>query len=146
MYAADFNIYPQSLPRPRPVLLAEAEAALARALDEEDYDISGELILAWPLTGTTWDDTATFGFHVLASVEDQAGFLPAPAVRLERLSTLQGQERGQYLSATAYHTAYVMGLLCAAVLGEGRAPPRRLPAVAPAGSWVAIAKFLRAYK
>jgi hypothetical protein len=143
MYVADFNIHPQSFPRPPAVLLAEAEAALARALDEEDYDIGGELILAWPLTGTTWSAAAAFGFHVLADVEDQVGFLPAAATQLHRLNALQGEARGEYLSATAYHTAYVMGLLCAAALGDDHAPPRRLPTRDGAtGSAAAVTEFL----
>jgi hypothetical protein len=126
MYTADFNISPRRLPRPRQVLLAEAEAALARMLDEEDYDVGGELLLAWPLTGRRWDAAAVFAFRVLTEVEDQAGFLPAAATRLDRLNALQGEARGEYLSATAYHTAYVMGPLCAMALG-GRAPPRSMP-------------------
>lgn len=143
MYTADYNISPAPFPRPRHVLLAEAETALARALDDEDYDIAGELLLTWPLTGKTWSAAAAFGFHVLADVEDQVGFLPTPATRLDRLNALQGEARGEYLTATAYHTAYVMGLLCAAALGDERAPPLRIPlqAVAP-GSAAMVKRFL----
>jgi hypothetical protein len=67
-----------------------------------------------------------FGFRVLASVEDQAGFLPSPSTRLRRLSELSGDERTDYLLATGYHTVYVMGLLCAASLQPGTAPPGRI--------------------
>jgi hypothetical protein len=127
IYAADFNIRPASFPRPRQVLLGEAEAALARAVDAEDYDICGELLMTWPLTGTTWSAASAFGFKVLADVEDQVGFLPTAATRLDRLNALDGAARAEYLTATAYHTAYVMGLLCAAALAPGREPPRHLP-------------------
>jgi hypothetical protein len=127
MYTADFNIRPAPFPRSRQVLVGEAEAALARALDSEDYDIGGELLLTWPLTGTTWGAAAAFGFRVLADVEDQVGFLPAAATRLDRLNAMQGEARGEYLTATAYHTAYVMGLLCAAALAHDRGPPLRPP-------------------
>jgi hypothetical protein len=105
------------------MILADADAALARCLDDQDYDLAGEVLLAWPLTGRSWGATATFGFRVLAHVEDQAGFLPSTGTRLDRLSMLQGDNRAKYLVATAYHTAYVMGLLCAAALQPGRAPP-----------------------
>lgn len=143
MYTADFNIRPAAFPRSRRALLGEAEAALARALDSEDYDIGGELLLTWPLTGTTWGAGAAFGFRVLADVEDQVGFLPAAATRLDRLNALQGEARGEYLTATAYHTAYVMGLLCAAALAHGREPPRHLPLQdAVPGSAEAILPFL----
>lgn len=126
MYIADFNLQPSRLPRPRAAILAEAEAALARCLDDEDYDLGGEVLLAWPLTGNSWSAASGFGFRVLAHVEDQAGFLPAPSTRLKRLNELQGDARTDYLLATAYHTAYVMGLLCAAALQPGRTPPSKI--------------------
>jgi hypothetical protein len=127
VYVTDFNVHPRRLPRRKSVLLAEAEAAFARCLDEQDYDLGGEVLLAWPLTGTPWSAAAAFGFRVLAGVEDKAGFLPAPNTRLQRLNELRGDDRTNYLLATAYHTAYVMGLLSAAALREGRSPPARIP-------------------
>jgi hypothetical protein len=126
MYVTDFNIDARPLPRTRAVILAEAEAALAFALDEQDYDLAGEVLLAWPLTGKTWSAAAVFGFRVLASVEDQVGFLPAPNTRVQRMKELEGDSRADYLFATAYHTAFVMGLLCAAALQPGRLPPARV--------------------
>ena len=123
MYATDFNLRPMSLPRGRPAIVAEAESMLARCLDEQDYDLSGEILLSWPLTGKSWSPAATFGFRVLAHVEDRAGFLPTPSTRISELGSLKGNERTQYLVATAYHTAYVMGLLCAASLQPGHEPP-----------------------
>jgi hypothetical protein len=123
MYVTDFNIQPWRLPRRRKFILADAEAVLARCLDDQDYDLTGEVLLAWPLTGRTWGASAAFGFRVLAHVEDQAGFLPSPSTRLDRVKMLQGDDRAKYLLATAYHTAYVMGLLCAVALQPGRTPP-----------------------
>lgn len=131
IYLTDFNLQPLRLPRLASEILAEAESALARCLDEEDYDLGGEILLAWPLTGKSWSAAATFGFHVLADVEDQAGFLPSPSTRLERLHELSGQARAEYLLATGYHTAYVMGLLCAATLRPGNAPPARISPARP---------------
>ena len=117
MFVTDFAIGPcRRLPRRRAVILTEAEAALARCLDEQDYDLAAEVLLAWPLTGRQWSPAAVFGFCVLARVEDTAGFLPAPSTRLQRFQQLQGDRRTEYLLATAYHTAYVMGLLCSAAL------------------------------
>jgi hypothetical protein len=127
MYVTDFNMCPRRLPRGRTVILAEAEAALARCLDMQDYDLGAEVILALPLTGRSWSAAATFGFRAVARVEDEAGFLPAPSTRLQRLNELRGRDRTQYLLATAYHTAYVMGLLCAVALQRGRSPPSKIP-------------------
>ncbi|HTD95539.1 MAG TPA: hypothetical protein VK627_01365 [Edaphobacter sp.] len=123
MYVTGFELSSVALPRTRVVLLAEAEAALAHCLDAQDYDLAGELLLSWPLTGRSWSPTAAFAFRVLAEVEDQAGFLPTPATRISELDARTGASRKQYLLATAYHTAYVMGLVCAAALQPGCAPP-----------------------
>lgn len=66
-------------------------------------------------------------------------------VRLDRLNKLEGDERTNYLLATAYHTAYVMGLLCAVVLQPGRAPPSKLRMRNSAsGSGKTILHFLEA--
>jgi len=123
MYVTDFNLYPAPLPRKRSVILAEAEAMLSCSLDEQDYDLSGEILLSWPLTGKYWSPAAAFAFKVLAHVEDVAGFLPSPSTRIAELKTLDGTDRMRYLLSSAYHTAYVMGLLCAASLRPGFAPP-----------------------
>jgi len=123
MYTRDFNIQPLALPRRKGELLAEVEAMLARFLDEQDYDLCGELLLAWPLTGKSWSSAAAFGFRVLSMIEDKAGFLPAASTRIQRIEKLHGRERDRYLLGTAYHTIYVMGLLCAVSLQSGRTPP-----------------------
>jgi hypothetical protein len=145
MYVGDFGIDPRPWPRPPSDLTAEAEAMLARCLDEQDYDLAGEVLLAWPLTRSTWSATATFGFRVLAAVEDEAGFLPSQTIRLERLSALEGDEHTDYLLATTYHTTYVMGLLCSMALQPGSSPPASIPLDdAVAGAAERIAPFLRA--
>lgn len=144
MYVRNFNHCPGPLPRPQEKILADAEAALARCLDEEDYDLAGEVLLAWPLTEAAWSATSAFGFRVLARVEDKVGFLPAPNTRIERLQRLEGDQRSSYLLATAYHTAYVMGLLCASALQHGRKPPRNVPAnLCSPGSAAVILPFLQ---
>lgn len=141
MYVTDFNIEPWRLPRQRKEILLDAAAALSRCLDDQDYDLAGEVLLAWPLTGSSWGAAGAFGFRVLAHVEDQAGFLPSPSTRMDRLNRLQGEDRTKYLLATAYHTAYVMGLLCAAALQSGRAPPTSIRA---ADSIAGVSQSLRA--
>ena len=128
MYVCRFGILPLHLPRTRESICMEAEAALARCIDEQDYDLSGELLLSWPLSGNTWSTGAAFGFRVLAWVEDAAGFLPTPATRVDQALQLQGRERDDYFLSSAYHAMYVMGLLCATALHTNRAPPKHLPA------------------
>lgn len=126
MYCTDFGFQPRRLARRRPAILEEAESLLARYIDAEDYDLSGEVLLAWPLTGAAWSPSAAFAFRVLARVEDQAGVLPCGNINQTRLSRLEGEERVRYALGTAYHTAYVMGFVCAASLRPGRLPPANI--------------------
>jgi hypothetical protein len=144
MYVRDFNIRPRRLPRARAVILAEAEAALARCMDDENYDLGGELLMAWPLTGDAWSAGAAFGFRILARLEDQNGILPSPGARQDRRDTCDGDARTDHVLATAYHTVYVMGLLCASALHAGRAPPTTLsgPAASDRGAADTILRFL----
>ena len=128
MYATCFNSAPWGINKESTEILDEAEAMLARCLDEQDYDLAGELLLAWPLTGSDWSALATFAFNVLLRVEDEASFLPSPATCLDILEYLEGDQRKKYFHATAYHTVYVMGLLCSASLKADRIPPQNITA------------------
>jgi hypothetical protein len=126
MYCTDFGFQKPRLPRRRSVILGEAGSLLAKYLDAGDYDLAGEILMAWPLTGAPWSSAATFGFRVLAGAEVSTGVLPCGNTKAERLNQLQGEERVRYAFGTAYHTAYVMGFLCAAALRPERAPPRKI--------------------
>lgn len=127
MYVTDFGSRVSRLPRTRRALFADAEAALARCLDDDDYDLAGEVLLTWPMLRSRWSPAAVFGFVVLASVEDAAGFLPSLALRLQRYRELDSESRSRYAIAAGYHTAYVMGLLCAVALSSGSLPLSRVP-------------------
>jgi hypothetical protein len=126
MYCTDFGFRAPRFPRRRATILREAASLLARYLDAEDYDLTGEILLSWPLTGAPWSPSAAFVFRVLARVEDEVGVLPCGHSNPVRLSQLQGEARTRYALGTAYHTAYVMGFLCAASLRSGRTPPARI--------------------
>ena len=123
MYCTDFGFRGPRLPRRRATILDEATSLLARYLDAEDYDLTGEILLSWPLTGAAWSPSAAFVFRVLARIEDQVGVLPCGHSNPVRLNQLQGEARTRFALGTAYHTAYVMGFLCAASLRAGRTPP-----------------------
>ena len=122
MYGSDFGQHGWKMPRRRQAIAEEAETMLSWALDVDDFDLAGELLLTWPLLGLKWSPVALFAFRVLAAAEDEAGYLPSTGTDLERAKTLEGAARKRYLLATAYHTAYVMGLLCAAALHPSAAP------------------------
>jgi hypothetical protein len=117
LYASDFGN--------RSVDLADADgsqavdmarSALAWALDDDDFDLAGELLLTWPFLGADWDETASLAFAILAQVEDEVGVLPSLALDREAYERQSESSRKSYVAAAAYHTAYVMGLLCAAML------------------------------
>ena len=122
MYVTDFGSRADRLPRPAPALLGDARTLLAVCVDSGDYDQAGELLMAWPFLGAPWSAAASFAFGVLAMVEDRAGLLPGGTTNAERLRGMDGERRRRYALGTAYHTAYVMGMLCAVSLRPGRAP------------------------
>lgn len=123
-YLTDFGEQPRiRLACAQEELLARVEGLVLRFLDAEDYDLVGELLMTWPELGARWTPTATFAFRVLARVEDEVGVLPCGNADAERLGRLTGSERTRYARATGYHTAFVMGFLCAAVLNSGALPP-----------------------
>ncbi len=128
MFHTDLGTRKARVPRPASMIAADAEAALAWCLDNQDYDLAGELLLTWPLLARRWSAPAAFGFSVLAQVEDEVGFLPALGIDLERYGSLRGKVRTRYALASAYHTAYVMGILCATALRPRCAPPFRVRA------------------
>jgi len=129
MYFTDFGYAARPLPRPREQVIAESSCLLARSLLLEDFDLAAELLMIWPMTGAAWTPAAVFGLRALAELEDRVGYLPAANGVPERLRHLTGSERTRYALAASYHTAYVMGMLCALALRPGRAPP---PAIAGA--------------
>jgi len=129
MYWSDLGARRPDPPRPAPDIAADAEAGLAYSLDRDDFDLTAELLLTWPMLGLAWSPAATFAFGLLASVEDDLGFLPGSAFDLARYEALRGEEQSLYALLTSYHTGYVMGFLCAAALRPGCAPPA---GVAPA--------------
>ena len=126
MYFTDFGYVLRALPRPRSQILGETAGVLARSLLLEDYDLAAEAILAWPMTAAPWSPTAAFGFRVLAELEDKVGFLPAKNGVPEKFERLTGSERTRYALASSYHTAYIMGMLCALALRSGMAPPSQI--------------------
>lgn len=127
MYASDLGSRPIALTRSRAAIAADADAALAHGLDSNDFDLTAEVIMTWPMLRLAWSPAATFAFGILAHVEDRVGFLPGLSFDSTRHQALAGEERSRFALATSYHAAYVMGFLCAAALGQGRRPPAAVP-------------------
>ena len=126
MYATDFGCRrPQSwLPPGR--ILSISRSALAAVIDDDDFDLAGEILLSWPFLRMEWDDTSSFVFAVLARVEDEVGVLPSLALDLHEYNELPAESRKNYVAAVAYHTAYVMGLVCASAIRAEAFPQQSL--------------------
>jgi hypothetical protein len=113
-------------------VLAAARSALAGALDDDDFDLAGELLLTWPFLDAEWDFSASLAFAVLARVEDQVGILPSLAVDREGYEQQQPEVRKYYVAAATYHTAFVMGLLCSIMLRRQSYPCAEIPSISRA--------------
>jgi hypothetical protein len=127
MYATDLGGRRIALPRPSAAIVADADAALAYSLDSNDFDLAAEMTLTWPMLGLAWSPAATFGFQLLASIEDNVGFLPGAAFDFARYQALTGDARSRFAVVTSYHPAYIMGFLCAIALRNGCVPPVAVP-------------------
>jgi hypothetical protein len=116
MYATDLGGRAMPRVRKRAAVADDAEACLAFSLDTNDFDLTAELLMTWPMLGLPSSAVASFAFSVLAGVEDELGFLPGLAFDRERYERTPDAERVRFALSTCYHTVFVMGFLCAALL------------------------------
>ena len=143
-YVTDFGrTTTPELGRTRAAILADVEALVLRYLDHGDYDLVGELLMAWPQLHEAWSPIAAFAFDVLAHVEDEVGLLPCGNIDPDRLASLAGAERTRYARAASYHTALVMGFLCAVTLrGDTRPATAFVAPGYPDNAWRAFRAML----
>jgi uncharacterized protein DUF6895 len=127
MYVSDLGTRHVALPRRSSDIAGDAVAALAFSLDGDDFDLTAELLSIWPMLRLAWSPCASFGFRVLADMQDELGFLPGSGFDRSRHDSLLGAQRMRYTLATSYHTIYVMGFLSAAALLPDRAPASSVP-------------------
>jgi hypothetical protein len=59
----------------------------------------------------------------LARVEDEVGRLPSLSINGRAYDSQSTGQRNHYVTATTYHPAYVMGLLCSVCLQRSHYPP-----------------------
>lgn len=145
MYVSDLGRRRIALPRPSAAIGADAVAALAFSLDSNDFDLTAEVLMTWPMLALTWSPPAIFAFRLLASVEDDLGFLPGIKFDFARYQALKGDDRSRYALMTSYHTAYVMGFLCSVALRHSCAPHAVVPSARRSpGGGAAILRFVKA--
>lgn len=94
------------------------ESLLIRYIDEQNYDIAGELLMAWPLFGRKYSPVAEFGLHCLLYIESRVGFMPAPGLDLSKINVENINQRRSYIYSHNYHTVCVLGLLGSTLLKE----------------------------
>ena len=128
LYASDMGRRAAQWPRPLRDVIGDVDAALAIAIDAENFDVAAELIWTWPMLRLPWSPAASFSFRVLSAVQDAHGFLPGPEYSDEERDSMPEDLRDEYVLRTSYHATLVMGFACAAAL---RASPNQLPVVTP---------------
>jgi hypothetical protein len=108
-----------------------ADALVLKALDEDDLDLLGELLMAPALLRTSWTSVQWFGWRVLSDTWRYYGFVPGPG--LPEATTVESEvEMRRRVLGTVYHTTLVGGLVVATLLSSGYWPPDAAPS-APSG-------------
>ena len=144
LYATDMGMRSAQWPRPVCEIVADAEAALAAAMDANNFDLAAELLWIWPMLGLPWSSAATFCFRTLTAIQDAHGFLPGPGYKDCDFDSISEEMRDEYVLRTSYHATFVMGFLCAAALRPGLAPPTAVTAnTRSAGAIDAIMPLLK---
>lgn len=126
-YATDFG----RLPLPDSIdadwLVEVADALVLKALDEDDLDLLGELLMVPALVRRPWTPVQWFGWRVLVDTWRRFGFVPGPGLPPE-VAGEQPVERVRRVLGTVYHTTLVGGLAVATLVFADRLPPDGVPA------------------
>lgn len=109
MYATDFGSTPWRTANAR-ALAAQASSAIARFLDDDDFDLVGELLFTWPLLDLPMPAVARFAYDVLDRAATTVGLLPSAAMSAAAIAAQPPAARTSYTLAVSYHSAYVMAL------------------------------------
>jgi len=127
LYATDMGRRPFTTPRPMREIEADAEAALAAALDADNFDLAAELLWIWPMLKLPWSPAATFSFSILATMQDTHGFLPGPEYSSPHHLSAPKDQQDEYVLRTSYHATLAMGILCSAALRSNLVPQTTVP-------------------
>ena len=109
MYATDFGSTPRR-PEVARGIAAQASSAIARFLDDDDFDLVGELLFTWPLLDLPMAAVARFAYDVLDRAATTVGLLPSAAMSAAAIAAQPPPARTAYTIAVSYHSAYVMAL------------------------------------
>ena len=98
-------------------LAEKIDAAIASALAARDYDLLIEFVTAAIMLGHTASAYLSFGLHFALRQKTMFGYLPGPSFSTARWQELAGQASEAYEFLHLYHPRFVIGLLCASLLG-----------------------------
>ena len=114
-YATDFGRLPLPYDVDRQNLLGIAEALAVKALDEDDFDLLAEVLMAPPILRLGWTPTLSFAWNVMERVWDEYGFVPGPGVPPAPENETRTKKVRRVLG-TLYHTTFAAGLCCATMI------------------------------
>ena len=123
IYASDFGTRPMPVPRPLDEVLRDADGAITRTIDDDDFDLCAELLLVAPYAGAPWSGAATFALTVVMEVVERLGVLPSMTFDPASSPDTTAVDRRLYFLEESYHTQYVLGFLMLATLLPGAQPP-----------------------
>ncbi len=128
-YATDFGRVPIPAWADPAWLSGTADALVLKALDEDDLDLLGELLMTPALVRAPWTSVQWFGWRVLCDTWSEHGFVPGPGLP----PPVEGEsaaERVRRVLGTVYHTTLVGGLAAATLVACGWLPPETPPGAA----------------
>ena len=120
-YATDFGRLPLPQDVDRQNLLGIAEALAVKALDEDDFDLLAEVLMAPPILRLGWTPTLSFAWNVMERVWDEYGFVPGPGVPPASENETRTKKVRRVLG-TLYHTTFAAGLCCATMIAGQSVP------------------------
>jgi hypothetical protein len=116
MFVTDFGALKPprvaALERLGPVL----DASLAWTLFTDNFDLMAELVLARLLLRLPWSRAQALAWYVLDRAWVETGALTSPGFDLSELGRLSEAERRARIAQNSYHTTFVAGMLCSALL------------------------------
>lgn len=121
-YATDFGRVPLPSEVDRRRLIGIAEAIVLQALDDDDFDLLAEVLMAPPTLRRPWTPLLAFGWQVLDAAWQHFGFVPGPGLPPPRAGETRAEEVRRVLGTT-YHTTFAAGLACATLLACDALPP-----------------------
>ena len=125
-YATDFGRVPIPGWADPAWLSGTADALVLKALDEDDLDLLGELLMTPALVRAPWTSVQWFGWRVLCETWREHGFVPGPGLP----PPVEGEsaaDRVRRVLGTVYHTTLVGGLAAATLVSTGWLPPEEPP-------------------